>query len=175
MPSQTTEVTTQFENDNDNDKLKLHEYLMLFEDSRYEILEEYAQEGKLEEDWLWQLATAYIQTDNYEGMKKLHEVFGYEWKAPFSYPTLLPIASSYVRKSDRDDDTRIFEYMLRTGADLRELDYSEDWDLWEFDVKNVVEERGQKWYGVECREMIKWAIEQGDDPTILYEIMNKYM
>lgn len=156
---------------NSNEKLQMHEYFALFEDSQFEMLKEYAQEGMLEEDWLWQLTAACIQSNNYEGMKKLHEVFGYDWKTPIKYQTLLPLASSYAR----NDDTRIFEYMLETGADLRELDYSEDWDMWEFEVKDIIEDDEGKWYGVECIDLIKWTICQGDNPNVLYDIMNRYV
>lgn len=149
--------------------LQLYEYATLFEDSQYEILEDYARDGKLGEEWLWELATIYIKENNLKGMEKLHEMFGYEWQTPFKYQTLLPIAASY----STDDDTRVFEYMLETGALLYELDYSEDWRQWDFQVKSVIED-GEQWYGVESIELIKWAIEQGDYPKVLYEKMKRY-
>lgn len=166
MPSTTTTKTTS----NMDVNLQLCEYATLFEDSQFEILEDYARDGKLGEEWLWELATIFIKQNNLEGMKKLHEMFEYEWQAPFRYQTLLPIASSYATETD----TRIFEYMLETGAVLYELDYSEDWYEWEFEVTSVIEEGGEKWYGVESIELIKWAIERGDDPKVLYEKMKWY-
>lgn len=167
MPTKTTTTTTAATT---KFNLQVDEYTTLFKDSRFDILRDCARDGKLEEDWLWQLAANCIHANDLEGMKKLHEVFGYEWWAPFGYQTLLQIASSYAT----DDDTRVFEYMLETGACLYEYDYSEDWNEWEFEVRNVIEEGGEKWYGVETIEVIKWGIEQGADTRALYEKMRWY-
>lgn len=151
-------------------KLKLAEYTTLFEECHYDTLKSCARRGMLEENWLWELASECIQRNDLEGLKKLHEVFRYDWESPFGYQTLLTIAASHAT----DNDTEIFEYMLQTGADLYECDFSEDWQQLEFQVKNVIENNGEKWYGVESIELIKWAIERGEGTKVLYEKMKEY-